>query len=152
MSASRLRSGRPVLSQREARASNWSRWSAEVIARQAPVVLIVAVAWQASDRPPKSDGAGGEDRTPDLRFTKPLHYRCATPALALRYQAGEARARAAGAGRLSHGLRCLRGGDVRCGFSGMGIRRDLRSVISLNVPACVAGSGKSATPDRFGRM
>lgn len=25
-------------------------------------------------------GAGGEDRTPDLRFTKPLHYRCATPA------------------------------------------------------------------------
>src|SRR5829696_2952183 len=26
------------------------------------------------------DGAGGEDRTPDLRFTKPLHYRCATPA------------------------------------------------------------------------
>jgi hypothetical protein len=28
----------------------------------------------------KGDGAGGEDRTPDLRFTKPLHYRCATPA------------------------------------------------------------------------
>src|SRR3954467_12344927 len=27
-------------------------------------------------------GAGGEDRTPDLRFTKPLHYRCATPAAA----------------------------------------------------------------------
>ena len=27
------------------------------------------------------NGAGGEDRTPDLRFTKPLHYRCATPAL-----------------------------------------------------------------------
>ena len=26
------------------------------------------------------NGAGGEDRTPDLRFTKPLHYRCATPA------------------------------------------------------------------------
>src|SRR5215210_914369 len=29
------------------------------------------------------DGAGGEDRTPDLRFTKPLHYRCATPAQAV---------------------------------------------------------------------
>ena len=29
-------------------------------------------------------GAGGEDRTPDLRFTKPLHYRCATPAGALK--------------------------------------------------------------------
>ena len=28
----------------------------------------------------RSSGAGGEDRTPDLRFTKPLHYRCATPA------------------------------------------------------------------------
>ena len=28
-------------------------------------------------------GAGGEDRTPDLRFTKPLHYRCATPAQAV---------------------------------------------------------------------
>ena len=27
-----------------------------------------------------TNGAGGEDRTPDLRFTKPLHYRCATPA------------------------------------------------------------------------
>src|SRR3954467_10186521 len=27
-----------------------------------------------------NNGAGGEDRTPDLRFTKPLHYRCATPA------------------------------------------------------------------------
>ena len=26
------------------------------------------------------NGAGGGDRTPDLRFTKPLHYRCATPA------------------------------------------------------------------------
>lgn len=25
-------------------------------------------------------GADGEDRTPDLRFTKTLHYRCATPA------------------------------------------------------------------------
>ena len=28
----------------------------------------------------RGSGAGGEDRTPDLRFTKPLHYRCATPA------------------------------------------------------------------------
>ena len=25
-------------------------------------------------------GAGGEDRTPDLGFTKALHFRCATPA------------------------------------------------------------------------
>ena len=25
-------------------------------------------------------GAGGEDRTPDLGFTKTLHFRCATPA------------------------------------------------------------------------
>src|SRR6187551_1036299 len=32
------------------------------------------------------NGAGGEDRTPDLRFTKPLHYRCATPADATRGQ------------------------------------------------------------------
>ncbi len=32
----------------------------------------------------KTSGAGGEDRTPDLRFTKPLHYRCATPADALK--------------------------------------------------------------------
>jgi hypothetical protein len=29
------------------------------------------------------NGAGGEDRTPDLRFTKPLHYRCATPAFGI---------------------------------------------------------------------
>jgi hypothetical protein len=28
----------------------------------------------------RGHSAGGEDRTPDLGFTKTLHYRCATPA------------------------------------------------------------------------
>ena len=30
----------------------------------------------------KKFGAGGGNRTPNLRFTKPLHYHCATPAMA----------------------------------------------------------------------
>ncbi len=42
----------------------------------APGGLVSARSFQAG----KEGGAGGEDRTPDLRFTKPLHYRCATPA------------------------------------------------------------------------
>lgn len=39
------------------------------------------------------NGAGGEDRTPDLRFTKPLHYRCATPAGVMRAQVAAREAR-----------------------------------------------------------
>ena len=45
-------------------------------------------------KPEMRNGAGGEDRTPDLRFTKPLHYRCATPAnthCALRHKTKAAR-------------------------------------------------------------
>src|SRR6187551_56821 len=40
------------------------------------------------------NGAGGEDRTPDLRFTKPLHYRCATPALGVFLMSASGRAHA----------------------------------------------------------
>src|SRR5687768_5117117 len=49
------------------------------------------------------NGAGGENRTPDLRFTKPLHYRCATPA----FGASPARGRAGNAAHYSPRRLCI---------------------------------------------
>ena len=48
--------------------------------RKRSFLVLGARRWRWADVSKRGSGAGGEDRTPDLRFTKPLHYRCATPA------------------------------------------------------------------------
>ncbi len=88
------------------------------------------------------NGAGRENRTPDLRFTKPLHYRCATPALCVAVSGRWGEGKADGALSYAEAAAWHRpGGSTRCSVDGSDTwrKRDPRSLSDPPVEvACVA--------------